>query len=203
MSVLVAVCLVLSFAAYSVSEEMRIDDVSIAFLYESRVSDRERYLEDEVLAGILSQEFKMSRDEFERREMMQTLGPEVKRRLADGAATSEVYLDLGVLLGEYNFEKGGFPTGWSASTYVEYDYSFAVMFDNGAAVSLFPMELEAARELARELRNNRDVVMRLRGDIVGHERRQLNRRRHRVLYINVKSMVMTTAMGSVHEAGGL
>ena len=203
MKVLTAVCVLLCLAVYSVGEEVRIDDMSIPFLYESRVSARDRYLDDPVLAGILSQKFKMSRDEFERHEMMQTLKPEIDRRLAEGAAASEVYFDLGVLLGEYDFEKQGFPTGWSARTYIEYDFSFAVMFENGGAVSLFPIEVDVARALGRELRNSRDVIMRLRGEIVGHERRQVSNSRMRVLYIRVKNMVMTTLLGSVYESGDL
>ena len=84
-------------------------------------------------------------------------------------------------MGDYDSEKQGFPTGRSARTYVEYDYSLAVMFENGGAVSLFPMEVDVARALGREIRKNRDVIMRLRREIVGHERRQVSNRWMRVL----------------------
>ena len=63
-----------------------------------------------MLAGIISGRYKPSRGEFERPEMMKKLKPEIDRRLTAGASVSEVFLELRVRLGDFDFERKGFPT---------------------------------------------------------------------------------------------
>ena len=83
-------------------EEVRINQQTIVFLYEARVENR---LTDEQLAEKISIDFRNATDEFTRHELMERIRPVIEKRITEAANTKDVYLLVGVQLGEYDFEK--------------------------------------------------------------------------------------------------
>ena len=197
MKILVVLVMMFVGAVSAWAEPTRIDSLSVVFLYESRADPGERLLEDEGLASLISEKFKTTYDEFERHEMMKELKPIIDGRLAEAAASDEVFLVVRSQLGNYDFEELGFPTGLRPNTFIEYEMSYAVMFENGAELVMLPVEVEAAREVAGKLGRDRGVLVELVGEIVGWERRRINRMTTRVLYVRVNKVEVKSAMGRV------
>ena len=186
---------IVAFVGWAWGEPVRIDDVSIPFLYESGVSPEERFMDDELFAGLLSETFKRSRDEFERHDLMQKIKPVVDKRMAEAAAAKEVKLVVGSRLGDYDFEEEAFTTGLRATSFMEYELGFAVMFENGGELAFLPVTKESARSLGGELQRDRGVTITLVGEIAGREHRKLNGIYKRVLYVSVNRMEVVLRSG--------
>ena len=92
---------VLLFAIAVHSQEIRVDNESIVFLYEARA---EFPAPDQVLSEIISADYRNARDEFTRYDLMQEISPAIERRIAEAADTNAVLLLVGGQLEDYNFE---------------------------------------------------------------------------------------------------
>ena len=183
----------LLLATVASSEEVRIDDHSIVFLYESRA---EVQAPDYRIAEAISLDYRNAKDEFTRYDLMERLKPVIGERIAEAREISSVYVVIGGRLGDYDFEQNAFPTGLGGrrSTFVEYG-EYAATFANQNSLGFLPVPMESARALAEELRRNRRVTYTIYGSIVGARELSLNRRFRKALEINVTKIEATLDSG--------
>ena len=125
----------------------RITDDNIPFIYESRAEAPAP--EGELMERISSDYSRFMSDEFARRDLEQQIRPILDRRLLEARAITRVTVEFGSDLGDYDFERSGFPTNHNSSTYVPFRYRYAVRFSNAADLSFVPVAEDVARDLAR------------------------------------------------------
>ena len=164
-------CALLLFAGYALAEDLRVSDQNIVFLYESRA---EIQAPDHHIAGVMSADYRRAQDEFTRYELMEKIKPVIDKRLAEAGKTTGVYLIVGSNLGEYDFERKGFPTGMGEGVFVNFDNNYTVTFANGEVLGFLPVPMESARALAGQLRRSRRAAISIYGDIVSAKEQELN-----------------------------
>ena len=164
-------CAMLLFAGYALAEDLRVNDQNIVFLYESRA---EIQAPDHHIASLISVDYRRAQDEFTRYELMEKIKPVIDKRIAEAGNTSGVYLIVGSNLGEYDFERKGFPTGMGEGVFVNFDNNYTVTFVNGEALGFLPVPMESARALAGQLRRSRRAAISIYGDIVIAKEQDLN-----------------------------
>lgn len=152
----------LSVLAAPVWAQVRVTDGNILFLYESRADVR---APDHELAAIISKDYKDAADEFTRHDLLQKIKPVIERRLSEAEQTERVHLVIGSRLGNYDFERSAFPSDMSDNTYIAFDRSYRVQFDNADRFAFIPVPQEEARSLAGALRISRAVTFRVEGTI--------------------------------------
>ena len=189
--VLIATILLFSSAAYG--QEIRVDDETVAFLYESRAEIR---TPDHNLAEIMSTDYRNARDEFTRYDLMQQIAPVIERRISEAEETTLVTVLVGGQLEDYNFEQNAFPTGFSEDSFIPYDNSYAVVFINGSDLEMLPVPLESARTIAGELRRSRRAQFNLIGEIVGTREDTLNFVDRKVLEIRITQLDVSLNSGT-------
>lgn len=147
---LCCLCLLL-FATVASSQEVRIDDNSVVFLYESRAEIR---APDYRIAEAISLDYRDAKDEFTRHDLLERLKPVIRERIAEARETSSVYVVIGGRLGDYDFQQSAFPTGigGSRSTFVQYG-EYAATFANQNSLAFLPVPIESARALAQGKRS--------------------------------------------------
>ncbi len=164
-------CAMLLFAGSVFADDMRVSDQSIVFLYESRA---EIPAPDHHIANAISVDYRQAQDEFTRYELMEKIKPVIDKRKAEAGKTASVYLIVGSNLGEYDFERKGFPTGMGEGTFVNFDNNYTVTFANGEALGFLPVPMESARALAGQLRRSRRAAISIYGEIASVKERELN-----------------------------
>ena len=163
-------CAMLLFAGFALAEDMRVNDQSIVFLYESRA---EIPAPDHHIANVISVDYRRAQDEFTRYELMERIKPVIDKRKAEAGKATGVYLIVGSNLGEYDFEEKGFPTGMGDGTFVNFDNNYTVTFVNGEVLGFLPVPLESARALAGQLRRSRRAAISIYGDVVSAKEQEL------------------------------
>lgn len=152
----------LLFGMLSWAQHVEVNETNVTFLYESRAEIRPP---DHTLAEIISTDYRSARDEFTRHDLLQEIKPVIEKRMAEGQQTKQVVLRIGGTLGDYDFDKNAFPTGFSDATYIPFGYLYAVNFTNASQIDFLPVEMSSARTLAGELRKSRRAVFSIYGDI--------------------------------------
>ena len=115
------------------------------------------------LAEIISSDYRDARDEFTRHDLFEQLRPVIQRRLEEARSTTAVSLLARHTLGEYDFDKGAFPTGLVETTYYSFNLKhkpwtkYEVVLANGADLTHLPVDIAHARTLASSLRTNRET----------------------------------------------
>ena len=106
-------CFLLLLSTSAFAEHIRVVEENVAFLYEARA---ELPVPDEELARRVSIDYANARDEFSRHDIFQRVKPIIAKRLAEARNTKLVYLAVSTNLGDYDFERKSFPTGFSEAT---------------------------------------------------------------------------------------
>ena len=148
-------------------------DDNIPFIYESRA---EVPAPAELLFPLISQDYRRLRsdgDEFALRDLADRLQPTLERRLLNARDISRVTVKFGSgALGEYDFERSGFPTSFSESSYIPFDTRvgrYAIRFSNAANLSFVPVAESVARGLSSSMRRGRDISITVTGSILSAE----------------------------------
>ena len=145
--------------------ETPVTESNVAFFYEARAvvpAPMER------LAMVVSMEFVKAADEFVRYDLLQRMMPALETKLAEAASETEVVMTMGTEIGEYDFERGAFPTSMSAASGVAYHTHIGIYlfeFENLGQSPIVPMEASSARDIARALRMDRSGTLRIRATL--------------------------------------
>ncbi len=192
------ICLGILFSINAFSEDSieaeRISDENAFYFYESRAEIRSP---EHKLAGFISNEYKNARDEFTKHDLFQQIKPVLNKRLAKAKGQKVVFVGVNSKLGDYDFDKKAFPSGFSETTFIPFDHSYAVSFVNASEIEYIPKELDSARKLASELRRSRNATFKITGEIVSVEEKTLNYRPSKV--INIKINEVNTFLQSGKE----
>ena len=177
------------------AEGTRITDNNIPFLYESRADVP---APDHKLAELISTEYRNAEDEFTRHDLFQQTKPVIDRRLREGRETGRVHVVVGGQLAEYDFDKSGFPSGFSDGTYIPFSSSanqwsrYQVRFANVDDFTFIRVPVDKARSLARELRRSRRCSFFIEGVIESASEADGGK----VLYITVDRVEASLSSGT-------
>ena len=83
-------------------EDLRINDETIVFLYESRA---EIPAPEHYVAGRMSVDYRRAEDEFTRHELMQKIKPVMEKRMREASNVTRVFLVVGSNVGDYDFDR--------------------------------------------------------------------------------------------------
>jgi hypothetical protein len=104
----------------------------------------------ERLAEAVSNDFRSTRDSFERQEIMKVLKPKLEREIAGYTENRYVMIPVRVSLNAYDFERGGFPMrGFEADSYLSFgNRNYVVAYTNADQFSFAGITDESvAREI--------------------------------------------------------
>lgn len=134
---------------------VKLDNLRAGFLFH-RLSKTPVKLEDFAVAF---PEVGQARDEFERRDVLARVKPDLEDAQRSVATAKTFLIAIRSNLGDYDFDRKGFPTGISETTFVPFDVGafrgephYAVSLKNGAEYSFLQMQEEEARKFAAVMR---------------------------------------------------
>lgn len=154
----------LLFSTLALAEPVRLTDENAYLYYESRADIASP---SHKLAEYLSQDYKNARDEFTKHDLLQKIEPVLAKKLIEAKDTKTVLLRVRGKLGDYDFNKKAFPTGFGETTFIPFSNDYAASFVNGNDIQFMEVNMEAARELSDELRKTRTATFDIVGSIVG------------------------------------
>ena len=118
----------------------------VMYAYEARVDKPMAYTN---FAYYLSKEYRRSRSEFRRHDILGQIIPVVDARLDEAAGRKEYVLRFERDIGQYNFRTRTFHTGFAQVGYLHYTANYGIYFVNGNDWDLFAMPEDRAREIVR------------------------------------------------------
>ena len=204
MKALVAVVFVLGIVAGRevLADGVQINQDSVVFLYEARAEVR---VPEHKLAEIISGDYRAAQDEFTRHELMESIKPVIERRLKEAKDSGMVFMRTRSQLGDYDFDKAGFPTGVGEGSYWRVRRGrmpeYVVMFENGEELGFLPVPVEAARSLAGDLRVGRGVVLAVYGEIVSVREESVQYIPSKVLEVRANMLEVRLEHGSERLVG--
>jgi hypothetical protein len=187
-------CSLLLLSTSASAEHIRVVEENVAFLYEARA---ELPVPDEELAKSAFTDYANAKDEFSRHDIFQRVKPIIEKRLAEARDTKLVYLTVSTNLGDYDFERKSFPTGFSEGTFIPFRNKYAVTFVNGVDVEYMPVAMEAARSHARELQKTRRGSAKIYGEIQGASEKRLNYATSKALSVRITRIELSLQSGTV------
>lgn len=149
----------------------RLTDETVPFVYESRAK---LPASDETLAEFISVDYRNARDEFTKHELLEKIQPIIKSTLTEAKSKGEYFLRVGTKLGQYDFNKKQFPSGFSSSTFIPFENKYAVIFDNVKEIENIPLALDAAKSLSGKLQQSRAITAVVYCRIISTQEKQLN-----------------------------
>ena len=166
-------CLLAALASplNSYAEPVRMSDENAYIYYESRA---EIQAPKESLAGYISKDYRNSRDEFTKYDLFEKIKPVLNKKLAEAKLNNSITLNVRGNLGDYDFSKKSFPTGFGETTFIPFDHGYAVNFTNGTDIEFIDVPMASARTLSSSLQRSRSAVFTIQGEIVGAEEQQVN-----------------------------
>lgn len=180
-------------------DPLSIDDESVVFLYESRASEK---ASDDVFAYAMSEEFRQAREEFTRYDILQDLRPRIKEKLNEANEAQTVSLTIsGGQLAEYDFEKQAFPLTVGDLPRIAFKEGYDVRITNADELSLLPVPLQTARELAADLQESRQIEYVVIGDIGDVKREGLTSSARKIVEIEATRLEVKFLSGK--EVGTL
>ena len=177
----------------TLAENTRINDENIPFLYESRADIPSP---DHKIAALISSEYKNAGDEFTRHDLFKKILPVLKKRMKEAKATNKVTLIIGGKLGEYDFDKGAFSTGFGERTYMTFKHGYGVSFTNGSKIKFLPVDMAQARGLAGHLRDGRDATFIVNATVVESKEESLGWGVNKVLKVKVDTIEVSLKSGA-------
>lgn len=185
-------CVMVLLAPMVFAEDITLSSENVPYLYESRAKIP---APDYKLAEMISVEYRGAQDEFTKRDLFKKIKPVLDERLAQGRATTEIVIHVNTTIGEYDFEKQAFPTGFNESTYLPFDNNYAAVFANVQEVAFLAMPEDKARNFSGVLRQGRKGELAIKATVVGVEEKKLDAWRSKVLKLHVKEFKL------LHESG--
>ena len=178
---------------FKLKETVRVTDENAYIYYESRA---EAPLPKHTLAKYISKDYRNARDEFTRHDLFQQIEPVLSQRIYEAKNTERVLLKVRGNLGDYNFEKEAFPTGFGATTFIQFDHGYAASFVNGADIEFIEVAIGSARNLSSSLRTSRTANFHILGSIVGAEEQHLDKWTSRkMLKIKIDKLIVKHQSG--------
>ncbi len=159
------------FPVFSFAEPVKVTDANAYIYYESRA---EIPAPSDTLAGYMSKDYRNARDEFTKHDLLKKIGPVLSKKMSEAKSTETVLLRVRGKLGNYNFDKSAFPTGFGEGTFIPFDHGYAASFVNGNDVEFIEVPVGSARKLSEKLRSSRTAVFDIVGSIVGAEEQKVN-----------------------------
>lgn len=152
----------LLFSSNASAESYQIDDDTAFYVYEvfSEIKTPR-----EELAEYISKDYRRARDEFSRHDLLVEINPVLDKRIEEAASAKLFNIRIGGKLGEYDFDKKGFKTGFSENTFVPYSYGYAASFTNIGKAEYLPVTVEKARTFASSLGKSRKAIFKIVGEV--------------------------------------
>ena len=179
--------LAIALPSIACAEEIEIlSNDTAPFVYESRAKSP---ISNEMLADILVPEYHNARDEFSKHALFAKIDPDVKNSMAEAKAKSDYYVRINIDLGQYDFDKKRFPSGFTSATYIPFSYNFdllyALVFDNVKEIEFIPLPLDAAKSLSGKLQISRTITAVVYCRIVDTDIRKLQYNKSKVLLSHI------------------
>lgn len=147
------------------------------------------------LAAIISVDYRRAPDEFTAQELLSKIRPVIETRVEESKAVEHWRVVIDSRLAQFDFQRGGFPTGMNSDTFVPFGNFYAVTFSNISDFSLVPVPVEEAKKLAEALRRDRRVVVEILGQVEGAEEKTINYHRRKVLNFKIDSVTINLRDG--------
>lgn len=186
-------CVTVLFAPIVFAEEVTLTSEHMTYLYESRAKIP---APDYKLAEMISVEYRGAQDEFTKRDLFKKIKPVLDERLAQGRTTTEVVIHVSTTIGEYDFDKQAFPTGFNESTYLPFENDYAAIFTNVQDSVYLATPEDKARNYAALLRQGRRGEIVIKASVVGVEEKKFDMFVSRkVLKLRIKEFKL------IHDSG--
>ncbi len=154
-----------------------------------------------VLAPLVSMDYRDSKDEFTRRDLLKDIEPNIEKEKNIARGTSRVIVKAKVKLGKYDFDRSAFETGVGSWTYISYG-DYAIAFTNGEKIEHVPLEEERARGLAEHLRKSRVAVVTIYGEVVDAEERSFRNGEKKTVLIRADQLNVVLDEKAAYKARG-
>lgn len=169
-SLLIALSLSSVFS-YAASATEFVSNSDLPFLYDSRAAVKTPETD---LAYNMSTDYRNASDEFSRHDLFAQLEPVIKNKIKQASKIKQVSIRVSGELGDYDFDKHAFPTGFSSTTFIPFKYQYAVTFTNTNSLKSIPVPMAHARSLSPSLKHSRHATYIVTGDIVGAKEQEIN-----------------------------
>ena len=187
-----SLCVTVLLAPMVFAEDVTLSSENVPYLYESRAKIP---APDYKLAEMVSVEYRGAQDEFTKRDLFKKIKPVLDERLAQGRATTEIVIHVNTTIGEYDFEKQAFPTGFNEGTYLPFDNSYAAVFANVQEVAFLAIPEDKARDFSGVLRQGRKGELVIKATILGVEEKSLDPWHSKALKLRVKEFKLRHGSG--------
>ncbi|WKN23094.1 DUF4852 domain-containing protein [Azotobacter vinelandii] len=182
----------LSLSTGAIAGGTLINDNNVFYYYESRADIR---TPDTKLAEMISVDYRTARDEFTRHDLFERIKPVLEEKLNQAKANNLVTFQITGNLGEYDFERKAFPTGFGKGSYIPFGNSYAATFENAEDLSFIDIPPEQARTFSSALQKGRRISIELEGTPVAAKEDNLDWNHTKALVIKVTKMTITLANG--------
>ena len=180
--------------AVAFAETVRIITTNAPFFYESRAAIK---TPDNKLAELMSRDYKYAKDEFTKHDLFQQIKPLMDKRIREAKKTKKIFVRIGGKLGNYDFDKNAFTTGFDKATFVNFGNGYAVTFINGEQLKMLPVPLNSAKTLSGALRKDRRANYTIYAKIVGAMEQKFNRRgRKKTINVKITQIEVTLQNGT-------
>lgn len=149
----------------------RVTDNNVMFIYESKADIPTPKMK---IAKQISIDYRNAPDEFTAHELFQEIEPLIERKIAEAKKLDEIFVVIGDNLGEYDFNRKGFPTGLESGTFIPYDNGYALQFANIDKLSFVEIPLEKAKVLSASLQKSRKCSITIYGVPVDSKEEELS-----------------------------
>lgn len=184
---------VMAVGKTTLAAEVRLSDDNAFLYYESRAAVK---APDHKLAEFMSTDYRHAQDEFVKHDLMKKIKPVLHRKLDDAKNDDTVFVRVGTRLGEYDFNKGAFPTGFSETTFIPFDNGYALTFNNGEKAAFIPVAIDRARALSGKLRRSRRATVILHVKLLGVEEKTFNWARKKSINSRITKMEVQLGSGA-------
>jgi hypothetical protein len=174
------------------AEDTILTDESVPFLYESRAEIK---APDTALAEYISTDYRSARDEFTKHDLFQQIKPILDKKLKEAKESKNVVLRIGARLGDYDFDKKAFSTGFGEATFIPFDNGYAVTFINGEQIEMLQVPMASAKSLSSSLQKSREAKFDVYGEIVGAKEESINYFTKKAIKVKITKLRVTLQSG--------
>ena len=164
-----------------------VNDDNVMYFYETKAEIPTRR---EDLAKIISRDYRTAPDEFTGQELFQKVAPVIAKRIESARSTREVSVRIGGELPAYDFQRKGFSTGISNTTFIPFKNGYAIQYTQGSTLDLVEVPLEQAKTLSKSLGRTRRSYLTVFGTIEQAREQTLNFEQYKVIFLKPTRVVM-------------
>lgn len=187
--------IVIIFSSTTFADEAeKLTNDNAGYIYESRTK---LPISLEKLAAQEVADYRNARDEFSKHEMLEKIKPELVEKLKAAKDISDYQLKVGVIIGQYDFEKNRFPSGFVDTTFIPFIHDYAVTFSNIKNIEYIPIPLDIAKDLSSSLQKSRDITAIIDCKILGTKIETLGYLQKKVLITKVSKVYFYTDDGKL------